>query len=248
MATVSEPAIRTERHDDFFDEDGLPWLENGERLDQETFHERYKHLPPDFRAELVEGVVYVMPSPLKIKHARGDFSMTGWLYLYGSATPGTRGQSNATTILSDRSEPQPDSALLILAEFGGQSRDGEDDYTHGAPELVVEVAWSSRSLDLHAKLRDYERAGVKEYIVRDLRDRIIHWFALGDGKFEPLTADPDGLFRSRSFPGLWLDPAPLFAEDFAAVNAAVARGLASPEHAAFVAELRRRRDARAAGD
>ena len=66
-----------------------------------------------------------------------------------------------------------------------------------------------------------------------------------DGRFEPLLADPDGMFRSRVFPGLWLDPAALFRNDKPALIAALQRGLASPEHAAFVAELERRRAERA---
>ena len=54
-------------------------------------------------------------------------------------------------------------------------------------------------------------------------------------------ADEDGTLRSRAFPGLWLDPAALLAGDIAAVLATLERGLASPEHAAFVAELAGRR-------
>ncbi|CAN5624876.1 hypothetical protein BH23PLA1_BH23PLA1_15020 [soil metagenome] len=158
-------------------------------------------------------------------------------------TPGTEGQSNTTTILGEESEPQPESALLILEDHGGQSRDGDDEYTHGAPELIVEVAFSSRSIDLHGKLRDYERAGALEYLIYDLRDRQVRWFVLEAGRFVLLTQDPDGLFRSRTFPGLWLDPAALSRGDKPALIAALNRGLASPEHAAFVAELSRRKGA-----
>ena len=60
-----------------------------------------------------------MASPLKIRHGRGDAPrLIGWLYLYSAATPGTEVQNNTTTILGDRSEPQPDSALLILPSHG----------------------------------------------------------------------------------------------------------------------------------
>ena len=243
MATVENPEAKTTPDADLLDPEGFPWLENGERMDQKTFHERYPRMPPGFKAELVEGIVYVMPSPLRLRHGRNDFELSGCLFLYKAATPGTAGQNNTTTILGDESEPQPDSALLILQEYGGQSRDGEgdDDYTYGAPELIVEVAYSSRSLDLHGKLRDYERAGAREYVVFDLRLRALRWYVLRDGKFEPLPPDPDGIFRSRVFPGLWIDPIALAAKDSAALVATLQRGLASPEHAAFVGELERRR-------
>ena len=219
---------------------GFAWLENGERMDQPTFHERYLKTPPGFRAELIEGIVYVM-SPLRLRHARSDNRFGGLLFNYCVATPGVEAQNNATTIMGERTEPQPDSALLILEEYGGQTRDGDDDYTHGAPELVIEVALSSRSIDLHAKFRDYERAGVREYVVYDVSARVIHWFASEGGRFTPLPPDADGLIRSRVFPGLWLDPDAFLANDKPALLAALGRGLASPEHAAFVAELARRK-------
>jgi hypothetical protein len=39
------------------------------------------------------------------------------------------------------------------------------------------------------------------------------------------------------FPGLWLDPAALLDGDASAQRAAMQRGVATPEHAAFVAQL-----------
>jgi len=47
----------------------------------------------------------------------------------------------------------------------------------------------------------------------------------------------DGLLKSETFPGLWLDAAAPLRRDLAAVLAALGRGLASPEHAAFVEKL-----------
>lgn len=245
MATVNESAAGSEPEASLFDEEGFPWLENGERMDQKTFHERYLRTPEGFKAELIGGIVYVLASPVGKRHSRGDHYLSGWLYDYGTDTPGTEGQNNGTTILGEESEPQPDCALLILPEYGGQSResDDEDGYIYGAPELVAETANSSRSLDLNQKLRDYERAGVREYIVSDLRKKVIHWFELREGRFERLARDEDGLFRSRVFPGLWLDPDALFGKDKRALRAALRRGLDTPEHAAFVAELERRREA-----
>ncbi|HWE35541.1 MAG TPA: Uma2 family endonuclease [Isosphaeraceae bacterium] len=243
MATVAKPTpgitIRVEPS--FFDEDGFPWLENGERMDARMFLERYEKMPPGWRAELIGGIVYVIPSPLQIGHARSSPLFSALICFYTAHTLGTEVQDNATTVIDDERVPQPDSALLILPEYGGQSIDGEDEYTHGVPELVVEVAISSRSTDLNAKLADYERGGALEYIVYDVRKRKIHWFERRDDRLVPMAADADGLFRSRAFPGFWIDPAALAANDKPALFAALGRGLATPEHAAFVAELERRR-------
>ena len=53
-----------------------------------------------------------------------------------------------------------------------------------------------------------------------------------------LPLDESGLYRSKVFPGLWLDPAALIRGDTPAMQAALQRGLASPEHADFVARLK----------
>ena len=79
-----------------------------------------------------------------------------WLGNYWIATPGTKTGDNMTTILGEASEPQPDGALLIDPAAGGQTGLSEDGYLTGPPELIVEVASSSASIDLHAKRRDYE--------------------------------------------------------------------------------------------
>ena len=49
--------------------------------------------------------------------------------------------------------------------------------------------------------------------------------------------DADGLYRSRCIPGLWLDPRALLAYNGPALIAALEQGLATAEHAAFVARL-----------
>ena len=61
---------------------------------------------------------------------------------------------------------------------------------------------------------------------------------LREGQYEPLAAGADGILRSTVFPGLWLDRTALLRGDLAAVLAVVQQGLASEDHAAFVASLR----------
>ena len=135
-------------------------------------------------------------------------------------------------------EPEPDALLLIDPTYGGQSRLSADGYIEGAPELVAEVASSSVSYDLHAKLHVYRRNGVCEYVVWRVFKRDIDWFVLRAGQYERLPLDPDGLLRSEVFAGLWLDPAALVQGELARVLAMVQQGLASPEQATFVTRLR----------
>jgi hypothetical protein len=42
-------------------------LENGDRLSRYEFERRYQAMPNLRKAELLEGVVYIMASPLRIK-------------------------------------------------------------------------------------------------------------------------------------------------------------------------------------
>lgn len=156
---------------------------------------------------------------------------------YTIATPGTRAGDNITAILSQTSEPQPDGALIIEPARGGQTRISDDGYMTGAPELIVEVASSSASIDLHAKRRDYEQAGVLEYVVVVLRQPAIRWWVWQAGTYHEIAADADGIFRSRVFPGLWLQAQALLQLDGATVMEVLRQGIATPEHAAFVARL-----------
>jgi Uma2 family endonuclease len=127
--------------------------------------------------------------------------------------------------------------MLIDPGRGGQARISEDDYVEEAPELIAEVAASSVSYDLGKKLKAYRRNGVREYIVWRVQDREVDWFVLRGGRYEPMAPGADGLLRSELFGGLWLEPAALLRGDLATVLEVVRQGLASPEHADFVARL-----------
>jgi Uma2 family endonuclease len=213
----------------------LPPLENGDRLTRTEFERRYEAMSRLKKAELIDGVVYVQ-SQVPYEHGRRSSDVAAWLGVYSVATPGTRGASNTTVRLDLDTEVQPD--VLLRLEQGGRSRIDAEDYVEGAPELVVEVAASSASYDLHDKLRVYRRSGVQEYLVWRVLDQAVDWLALHEGTYRPLGADAEGIVRSSAFPGLWLAVPTLLAGDLAAVLTTLQVGLASPEHAAFLARLR----------
>jgi Uma2 family endonuclease len=212
----------------------LPPLESGDRLSRAEFERRYTAMPMLKKAELIEGVVYVA-SPLRAKaHGKPHGNMMGWLWIYKTATPGIELYDNPTVRLDADNEPQPDAVLRL--EQGGRSIISEDDYIEGAPELVVEVAASSASYDLHDKLRVYRRNGVQEYIVWRTYSQQIDWFVLDRGEYRSLPAEA-GVFRSQQFPGLWLAEEALLSDDLAEVLRVLQQGIASPEHRAFVDSL-----------
>jgi Uma2 family endonuclease len=233
MSTVFTPATPgPSAHD-------IPELRAGDRLTRAEFERRYAAMPHVKKAELIEGVVY-MPSPVTQEdHGGPHFDVIGWLAVYRAGTPGVEGGDNSTLRLDLDNEPQPDAFLRILPQYAGQSRNSGK-YVAGAPELIVEVAASSASYDLHDKLHAYRRNEVREYVVWRVWDRAIDWFVLRNDRYQRLTPDSEGQFRSEIFPGLWLDPQALLRGDLAQVIAVLQQGLASPEHAEFVNRLQQR--------
>src|SRR5205823_270010 len=105
--------------------------------------------------ELIGGVVH-MPSPAKRPHGRFSSFVDRWLGQYEEGTPGTETYNNASNLMGPENEPQPDLCLLVGPDRGGQTS-SKDDWIVGAPELIVEVASSTESIDLHGKKADYEK-------------------------------------------------------------------------------------------
>ncbi len=212
-----------------------PPLEAGQSLDQREFHRRYLAMPTGTKAELIRGMV-VMPSPVGNRHGTTCLNLAMCLGIDKSRTPGTQASDNATTILGNDGELQPDCWLRILPSKGGQTRD-VGKFVGGAPELIVEVADSSRAIDLGDKLAEYEKAGALEYVVFGLDPDEVFWHVRQENRLVRVEPDADGLFRSRAFPGLWLDPTALFEDNGLGLMATLERGLATAEHADFVVSL-----------
>jgi Uma2 family endonuclease len=215
----------------------IPHLESGDRLTRAEFERRYKVTPEGFKAELVEGVVYVA-SPVRVLHGNPHFKLITWLGVYTTATPGLSGADNATTRLDLDNEPQPD--VLLRFDQGGTSTISADGYVEGAPELVAEIATSSSAIDLGDKKNAYRRNGVQEYLVWQTFENRLSWFRLEEEAYVAIVPDKDGIIRSTIFPGLWLDVAALLDGQMMAVLNTLQAGITTPEHQAFVQALAER--------
>lgn len=216
--------------------ESVPHLENGDCLTAPEFHRRYAAMPHVKKAELIRGIVY-MGSPVRFEyHGMPHVDLATWIGNYKAFTPGTVAGDNSTMKLDKINEPQPDICLAIKSECGGQSK-LIDGYMVGAPELIAEIVASSASYDLHQKRDVYAEFSVREYLVWRALEGELDWFLLDNGRFEPLAADSDAIFRSRVFPGLWLAARSLLAGDLAHVHAVLQAGLADPSHRAFVTRL-----------
>lgn len=216
--------------------DVLP-LANGDTLSRAEFERRSQGLPDGFKAELIEGVVYMQASLRHDHHATPHAFVMGWLSHYMFETPEIVLSDNGSVRLDLDNMPQPDCSLFLPTFVGGTAKLGEDGYYEGAPDLVCEIAASSASIDMHQKLRVYRRNGVREYLIWRVLEGAFDWFVLEEGEYAPLLPDDGGILKSRLFPGLWLDPASLLRGERQKILAPLNQGLASLEHAAFVARL-----------
>jgi Uma2 family endonuclease len=192
-----------------------PVLESGDRMTREEFHRIYEMSPYLKHVELIEGVVH-MPSPINFeRHGEYQGFVIAWFGAYAASHPEVRFSGPASIILDRDNEPEPDA--VMVRRRGGTAQVDPRGYLVGAPELAVEIAASSRTIDLGDKFRAYRRNGVQEYIVWITGESRLLWFSLVDGDYVELAADAEGLIQSREFPGLRLNVASLLSGDIAAV-------------------------------
>jgi Uma2 family endonuclease len=123
-------------------------------------------LSEDSRVELIEGEI-VMMTPIGRRHAACVDRLNRLLVHAVGESAIVRVQNPVR--LGDRSEPEPDLALL---------RPRDDFYAEREPGpadalLIVEVADSSLAYDRGVKLPLYARAGVAETWIVDLGERVI---------------------------------------------------------------------------
>ena len=218
-------------------EEILPRLENGDHLTAGEFLRRYEAMPEVKKAELVCGIVY-MGSPVRVdQHGEPDALIQTWLGTYSIATPGVKHGVNATVRLGPDDVLQPDGFLRLAPEYGGNTKFDSNGYLVGPPDLVVEVAASSVSIDTREKMNSYRRAGVREYLVWRTQEKALDWWFLEGDDYAALPAEAGGTIKSRVFAGLWLDAKALMERNGALVLARFQEGLTSPEHKAFVESL-----------
>ncbi|MBL8233012.1 MAG: Uma2 family endonuclease [Bryobacterales bacterium] len=211
-----------------------PPLREGDRLTRDEFLRRWDAMPDLKHAELIDGVVH-MPSPVAYPHGSLHQLLSAWLGNYCAETPGCDGAVDCTWLMGPLDVPQPDLTLRIRPDHGGQSSI-VNQYLAGAPELAAEVSHSTSARDLGAKANLYLRYGVREYLAVLTKPEVI-WRENVKGRWRRMPVDPDGILRSRAFPGLWLDVDALYKSDVKRLLTVVQQGVASPEHAAFTSLL-----------
>lgn len=132
-------------------------------------------LAPDARVELIEGEIIDM-APIGSRHAA---TVNRLARLLNAAVNDLAVVSVQAPIrLGERSEPQPDLALLKpRADFYAQSHPTPADVL-----LVIEVSDTTLRYDRSVKVPLYARHGVPEVWVIDLEGNLIHFFRSPSGE------------------------------------------------------------------
>lgn len=118
---------------------------------------------PDDRVELIEGEIVVLPPPSPEHSAQIRKGVTSLVRLYGETHEIC---CQLPLDISGSFQPQPDFALVPIGAT-------EDKVHPSVVDLVIEVALSSLDYDKLVKLPLYAQAGIPEYWVIDLKNRLV---------------------------------------------------------------------------
>lgn len=129
-------------------------------------------IAPDARVELLEGQIVDMAPA-----GDGHFSSTSRLLVILAQAVGTRAFPicQQPIRLTNLSEPEPDLALLRARPQGYSTKPHAEDVL-----LVVEVSDSTLAQDRNLKQRLYARAGIPEYWIVNLVERVVEIHTLPD--------------------------------------------------------------------
>ena len=142
----------------------------------------YKTWPGDVHAEIIDGVVYLMAAPSErhayiqsnISRQLGNFLDDKTCAVY-TAKFGVRLAYEDSGL--DQTTVEPD--VFVVCD---ESIVFDKSECQGVPDFIIEIVSKSESdKDLNIKRQRYERAGVKEYWVIELKH--LHIFTLIDGEY-----------------------------------------------------------------
>ena len=160
----------------------------------------YAILPDDGRRyEIVDGVLYMAPSP-----NRWHQNASGWLFHYllthvKLAGLGEVYHAPFDVELAPKVVVQPDVLVVLNANLDRITASR----IIGAPDLVVEVASpGTATYDRDTKKHAYARAGVPEYWIVDTASRTVEVLVLEAGEYRSCGVfEGQGLLPSKMVPG-----------------------------------------------
>lgn len=173
-----------------------------------TYRE-YALLPDDQRYELIEGELYLIPSPTT-RHQRASACLFRHIDTHVSMhQSGEVFFAPLDIVLSDTNVLQPD-VIFISNERAAIVTEPN---IQGAPDLAIEVLSPSTSArDRGIKRSLYERFGVRELWFVDLEQRTIEvWAQRAEGLVRVASHGPEAVVTSFVLPGLEIPVASVLA-------------------------------------
>jgi Uma2 family endonuclease len=155
------------------------------------------------RRELIDGELYVTPSPVR-RHQRAVVRIASALLAHVDESGGEVLPAPADVVFSASTVVEPD-VVFVGPERVGMLTDPR--FVDIAPDLVVEVSSpSTRRLDLVKKRALYEREGVREYWFVDLEAEQVDVHRLDEtGHYgQPVSLGPPDTLTCLAAPGLEL--------------------------------------------
>ena len=171
--------------------------DHGIRVSQAEFAEASYEEP--WRYERVKGRLIIM-APCGSDHQYPNDRFRMHLDTYWSKHPGIIEQvtAEAWMQIDDETDRIADVGVYLVGSRAGK-------LPHRVPDIAVEVVsedTASYERDYSAKRSEYERAGVREYVVVDRFDRRVTVFRRHRGRFQESVLEEDEVYTSPLLPGL----------------------------------------------
>jgi Uma2 family endonuclease len=163
----------------------------------------------DQKADLIDGVIY-MASPEGIPSNELFLRLiTVIRFFVRRRKLGTVFGSRMACRLDDKNAPEPDILFVANKNLARLKHGGVE----GPADFAVEiVSPESVELDYGKKRRQYQRFGIREYLIVDEAERHVTLLRLDrKGKYREVPARK-GRVQSQVVPGFWLDPGWLWQE------------------------------------
>lgn len=168
-------------------------MQNVTQIPPRTAMEVFKILPEGTLCEVINGQLFMSPSPLTIHQIIVTDLLTD-INFYCKKSKSARVFVAPYDVYLDEEENavQPD-IVVVLKENSSIIKE----HIHGVPDIIIEVlSEGNKNQDLVTKKELYERFGVKEYFVIEPGSRVVMPFTLQNGKYKKGIEQTDQLTSS----------------------------------------------------
>lgn len=143
--------------------------------------EVFRLLPKGTRAEVLNNVLYMSPSPF---YWHQQVLADLYLNIGNHVKKGNLGlvlPAPFDVYLEDQqSAVQPD---ILFISNANKKMIKDDGYAYGAPDLIIEILSKDESRDRMMKKEIYEKAGVKEYFIVEPKTKMTEAYLLKNKKY-----------------------------------------------------------------